>query len=79
MLHVHSHHLFFFHLSLIQLLPPPSGDFGFDPMGQLKGKSEKAVNELKLKELKNGRLAMVAIMGMFVQNLAFPGVPTLSF
>lgn len=56
-----------------------TGDFGFDPMGQLKGKSEKQVNELKLKELKNGRLAMIAIMGMFVQNLAFPGVPTLSF
>ena len=58
---------------------PYPGDFGFDPMGQLKGKSAKQVDDLKLKELKNGRLAMVAIMGMLVQNLAFPGVPTLSF
>ena len=30
------------------------GDFSFDPMGQLKGKSEKQVADLKLKELKNG-------------------------
>eukprot|EP00596_Hydrurales_sp_CCMP1899_P009550 CAMPEP_0119042108 /NCGR_PEP_ID=MMETSP1177-20130426/14359_1 /TAXON_ID=2985 /ORGANISM="Ochromonas sp, Strain CCMP1899" /LENGTH=167 /DNA_ID=CAMNT_0007008653 /DNA_START=169 /DNA_END=672 /DNA_ORIENTATION=- len=55
------------------------GDFGFDPMSLLKGKNEKQVNELKLKEIKNGRLAMVAITGMFVQNLAVPGVATLSF
>lgn len=35
------------------------GDFKFDPMNQMKGKSDKAIAELKLKELKNGRLAMV--------------------
>lgn len=31
------------------------GDFNFDVMGQLKGKSVAQVNDLKLKELKNGR------------------------
>jgi hypothetical protein len=55
------------------------GDFGFDPMNQLKGKSEAQINELKLKEIKNGRLAMVAIIGMLVQNLIFDGKPTLAF
>eukprot|EP00597_Dinobryon_sp_UTEXLB2267_P003368 CAMPEP_0170063736 /NCGR_PEP_ID=MMETSP0019_2-20121128/4494_1 /TAXON_ID=98059 /ORGANISM="Dinobryon sp., Strain UTEXLB2267" /LENGTH=181 /DNA_ID=CAMNT_0010270245 /DNA_START=103 /DNA_END=648 /DNA_ORIENTATION=- len=55
-----------------------AGDLGFDPLGQLKGKSPKQVAELKLKEIKNGRLAMVAIIGMFVQNL-YLHTPTLSF
>ena len=39
------------------LLVPPVGDYGFDPLGQLKGKSAKQVEELKLKEIKNGRCA----------------------
>eukprot|EP00595_Chromulina_sp_UTEXLB2642_P000494 CAMPEP_0196761260 /NCGR_PEP_ID=MMETSP1095-20130614/421_1 /TAXON_ID=96789 ORGANISM="Chromulina nebulosa, Strain UTEXLB2642" /NCGR_SAMPLE_ID=MMETSP1095 /ASSEMBLY_ACC=CAM_ASM_000446 /LENGTH=166 /DNA_ID=CAMNT_0042110533 /DNA_START=121 /DNA_END=621 /DNA_ORIENTATION=- len=52
------------------------GDFGFDPLGQLKGKSVAQINDLKLKEIKNGRLAMVAIIGIFVQYLTF-GKPTL--
>jgi hypothetical protein len=60
------------------IFPINKGDFGFDPLSLMKGKNEKQVNELKLKEIKNGRLAMVAITGMFVQTLAFPGVATLS-
>jgi len=47
------------------------GDFGFDPMGQLKGKSEAEVADMKLKEIKNGRLAMLAIGGMIHHNLIF--------
>ena len=55
------------------------GDLGFDPMNQMKGKTAAQIADLKLKEVKNGRLAMVAIIGMFVQNLAFDGKPTLNF
>jgi light-harvesting complex I chlorophyll a/b binding protein 3 len=39
----------------------------FNPLGF--GKDEKSLNELKLKEVKNGRLAMLAILGFFVQAL----------
>ena len=45
------------------------GDYNFDPMGQLKGKSAKDIDTLKLKELKNGRLAMVGIMGMIIEEV----------
>lgn len=56
-----------------------AGDLGFDPLGQLKGKSQSQVNDLKLKELKNGRLAMIAIMGIVIQYILFDGKATLSF
>ena len=46
----------------------PPGDFGFDPMGMCKNKSEAEVNSMKLKEIKNGRLAMLAIGGMIHHN-----------
>ncbi|KAJ6723900.1 CHLOROPHYLL A/B BINDING PROTEIN [Salix koriyanagi] len=39
----------------------------FNPLGF--GKDEKSLKELKLKEVKNGRLAMLAILGYFVQGL----------
>lgn len=44
------------------------GNLGFDPMGLSKGKSEDEMAELQLKEIKNGRLAMLAIGGMIQHN-----------
>jgi len=43
------------------------GDLGF-AKDRLKGKSEDEVNKLKLQEIKNGRLAMLAIGGMIHHN-----------
>jgi len=44
-----------------------AGDFGLDPLGFLKDKSEEEVNRMKLRELKNGRLAMLAFSGACTQ------------
>jgi len=44
------------------------GDLGFDPLGISKKKVEAAKRELELKELNNGRLAMMAIWGMAAQE-----------
>jgi len=44
------------------------GNIGFDPMGLAVGKTEEQMNEMKLKEIKNGRLAMLAIGGMIHHN-----------
>ena len=43
------------------------GDLGFDPMG-LKPTGAKELAEMQTKELNNGRLAMIAIAGMVVQE-----------
>jgi hypothetical protein len=39
------------------------GDFGFDPLGLMPKEAEKA-KQMRIKEIKNGRLAMIAIGGM---------------
>lgn len=44
------------------------GNLGFDPMGLAVGKTEDEMNDMKLKEIKNGRLAMLAIGGMIHHN-----------
>lgn len=49
-------------------------DLGFDPMGM--GKPGK-LDELKLKEVKNGRLAMLATMGFIMQTIV-TGKPILA-
>lgn len=52
------------------------GDYGFDPLGYSNGKPDKVKADLALKELENGRLAMVAFSGIVTQavvtNHAFP-------
>merc|ERR1712039_416138 len=48
------------------------GDFNFGA-GFLKGKSDKEVYDMKLKELNNGRLAMLAFSGMVHHNLVVKG------
>jgi len=44
------------------------GSLGFDPMGLGKNKSDEEMEELQLNEIKNGRLAMLAIGGMIHHN-----------
>lgn len=46
---------------------PMGGDLGFDPLG-LKPSGDEAWERVQLRELKNGRLAMFAILGMIVQE-----------
>ncbi|GKY91089.1 chlorophyll A-B binding protein [Mayamaea pseudoterrestris] len=44
------------------------GELGFDPMGLGKGKTKEQSEKLQLQEIKNGRLAMLAIGGMVHHN-----------
>lgn len=44
------------------------GDLGFDPLGLSVGKTQEEKDEMALKEIKNGRLAMLAIGGMIHHN-----------
>jgi len=63
-------------IAVIQMLEGSGrapGDYGFDPLGFLKGKSEEDVNEMKLREIKNGRLAMLAFSGIITQSVLTQG------
>lgn len=44
------------------------GNLGFDPMGLMKGKTQEEQELIQYKEIKNGRLAMLAIGGMIHHN-----------
>jgi len=44
-----------------------AGDMGFDPLG-LKPTNAAELKEMQTKELNNGRLAMIAVAGMIVQE-----------
>ena len=48
-----------------------AGNFGFDPAGFLKNKSQAQMDDMKLKELTNGRLAMMAFSGMVTQAVLY--------
>merc|ERR1711924_463656 len=43
------------------------GDFTFDPLGFLDGATPEEKEQMQLKELKNGRLAMIALGGVITQ------------
>ncbi|URE29598.1 chlorophyll a-b binding protein 8 [Musa troglodytarum] len=47
--------------------PASPGGPAFDPLGF--GKDDKSLEELKLEEVKNGRLAMMAALGYSAQGL----------
>ncbi|GKY95359.1 chlorophyll A-B binding protein [Mayamaea pseudoterrestris] len=45
-----------------------AGNFGFDPLNFMKGKSAEQQQTMKLKEVNNGRLAMLAFGGIATQT-----------
>jgi len=45
------------------------GEHGFDPLNFAGKATPEKLEELKLKELKNGRVAMIGILGMFCQSM----------
>lgn len=55
-----------------------AGDLGYDPIGYFKKKSDAEKTKLRLQELKNGRLAMMA-MAAFTSEHWIPGSVPISF
>ena len=49
------------------------GNFGFDPLGLSVGKTDEQKADMELKEIRNGRLAMLAIGGMIHHNIVTGG------
>jgi hypothetical protein len=45
------------------------GQWGFDPLGLSNNKTAEDMAEARLKEINNGRLAMISISGMVAQEL----------
>lgn len=56
-----------------------AGDFNLDPLQFLKDKSPEEVNRMKLRELLNGRLAMLAFAGVATQTSLEGGVHTFPY
>lgn len=50
-----------------------AGDFGLDPVGFLDGVSDEEVTRMKLREIKHGRLAMLAFSGVVTQAVLTQG------
>merc|ERR1719273_505262 len=55
-----------------------AGDYGLDPLSFLKDKSEEDINRMKLRELLNGRLAMLAFGGIATQTALSENAHTFS-
>lgn len=52
-----------------------AGDLGYDPLNYQKGKTVEQMNDIKLKELKNGRLAMMAMAAYTSEHWISGSVP----
>lgn len=63
-------------VALVQMLEGSGrkpGDYGLDPVGFLAGKSDEEIARMELRELKNGRLAMLAFSGVVTQAVLTQG------
>jgi len=49
------------------------GDFGFDPLNFMKDKTDEEKKEMQMREIANGRLAMMAFSGVITQAVLTQG------